>query len=842
MDKHASTKWLVLILMTAASLWLVTPPSEKIKLGLDLQGGSSLVVAIDKQAVEEELKRNSPAELSDAELQLQVKDAMSDAQSRALTVIRNRVDGLGIAEPIIYPERGSNRIVVQLPGADEKKRRDAVESIQRVAFLSFHLVHEKNEELSNKLFVHGIAPSGYKIVSIGENNYYKRDPQSIIEGVESGKFAPMTGSVRPPTGHTFMRERRYVQEIGEDLYVPCCVKTRQEFSGNILKNAVGDFGSLGQRYVALEFNKEGARRFAAVTTDYAPNGPKNMDSEIGRRLAVVLDDVVYSSPTIIEPIHGGKAQITGQFPGNEADKLAMVLRTGSLPAPVAIVEKFEVDPSLGRDSIRSGMRAIILGAIGVLAFMSVYYLVAGVVANIALVLNILLLPLGMVVAAGFLGTTLGTRGASSNPFVLPVLTLPGIAGILLTVGMAVDANVLIFERIREELESGKRLWASITAGYTRVFSTIIDANITTLLTGVILFIVGSGSIRGFAVTLCAGILISMFTAIVVTKLIFGVFVSVFKLETLKMFSFLGVTTIDFVGKRRIAAFLSLAIIIGSCVFMAYRGKDILGIDFVSGTSLVYTFNQNARPSVEKLRATLDANNIKNVQIQYQREMQPSTKEYLHVKTTFDKDSAVTEILTRDFPSAEFVVAQEHKVDPQVGIEMQTKAIKAIAIALIGIIIYISIRFKFGFALGAIIALGHDVLVTVGIYTLFGRQLSLPIIAALLTIVGYSVNDTIVVFDRIRENIRLIRNKTFSEVCNISINQTLNRTILTSVTTLIAVVMLLVFGGGAINDFALALCIGVIVGTYSSVFIATPIVLLWHRNKTPDMGSGNQQRK
>ena len=834
MDRRTVWKWSLLAVMTVASLWLVIPPKEKITLGLDLQGGSSFVVAIDEDAVREDIKLKN-ANLPEEELERKIENSLKDAKERALEVLRNRIDQLGIREPSVYPEKGSGRIVIQLPGADEEQRREARETIERVAFLSFHLVHKDNESLVDKLFRDGVAPPGYKIIDVDGTPYYKRVGDVPVDSDESeAKGRRGFGRDVAPPNYTFFLFRRFLEEQELVLYTALCVKELHDMTGATLVDAKGDFGALGQRYVSLEFGGKGRVRFREITNDYQPGGRRNQDGQVGRRLAVVLDSMVYSAPAVKTRIPNGKAIIEGHFPGNEADRLALVLRSGSLPAPVKIIESRIVDPSLGEDSIDSGIRSIVYGGIGVIVFMVAYYLVSGVIANIALILDLVLLPLGMVVAAGFLGTLLGTQGGTDNAFALPVLTLPGIAGILLTIGMAVDANVLIFERMREEFKTGRSLWSAIQAGYDRAFVTIMDANITTLLTGIILFIFGSGPIRGFAVTLCGGILISMFTALVVTKMIFGAIAPKIEQTTLRMLSFIKDTSIDFVGKRKIAATASLVLIVLTWGLMTWRGSqdvsNVLGVDFVSGSAVTFKFDE--KQPVEAVRDALSAAGITGAQIQYQAELD-GQNEYLHVKAAFGSAGAIKEKLPAALPKAGFTAIAEDEVGSQVSSELKGRAIKAIIIALFGIVLYISWRFELGFAVGAIVALAHDVLITVGVYTLCGRQLSLPIVAALLTNVGYSVNDTIVVFDRIREDLRLVKNKSFTDICNLSINQTLSRTLLTSLTTMITVVMLLVFGGGAINDFALALFIGVLVGTYSSIFVATPVVLAWYRNKKPE---------
>ncbi|NQT92677.1 MAG: protein translocase subunit SecD [Lentisphaerae bacterium] len=843
MDKNAVWKWLVLIGLLSFSGWIVTPFGEKIQLGLDLKGGTSFVVKIDEEQISRDVAAESP-ELSPEEVTKEVGDILDGAQDRALEVLRNRIDSLGIAEPIIYPGK-DNRIVIQLPGIDEEKRKEAEENILSAAFMEFRMVHDENDALVRELFEKDLAPPGYQIVSIAGKPIYRRDKRAVGDEEMDRAFRERLGRFQVPSpAYEFMLQKTVVDK--DTRYRPAFVKRRRELTGEYLKNAAVDFQSLGQPIVKIEFDSKGTRKFANLTRDHAPGGPKNPNPENMRYLAIVLDGTLYSSPYIREPIFGGKAEISGSFDVVEANFLRNILNAGSLPAPVRIVEKRFVSPSLGKDSIDSGVRAVTVAAVAVVLFMGVYYLLGGLVANIALILNMLLLPVGMILAAGFLGI-FASEGTSGGPIKLPVLTLPGIAGILLTIGMAVDANVLIFERIREESKVGKRLWTSITAGYDRAFVTILDANVTTFLTGVILFIFGSGPIRGFAVTLCAGIMVSMYTALVVTRMIFALIAGNTKLKNLKMLSVIRDTAIDFIGRRKFACAISVVVIVVTWAFMSMRGvqnpASVFSVDFTGGSSVTFEFQE--KQSVEDLRSELEDAGLQGVHIQYQQEMEAGGTEYLQIKTGNEEIGGLRAVevvkakLAEAFPAAGFVVTQEDEVGPQVGAELKRRAMLSIGLALLVIIIYISWRFELGFAVGAIVALLHDVLVTVGIFTLLGRQLSLPVIAALMTIVGYSVNDTIVVFDRIREDLRLVRNRPFKDICNLSINQTLSRTVLTSLTTLLAVTTLLVLGGGAVNDFALALFIGVLVGTYSSIFVATPVVLLWHRDRLPQFATSSK---
>lgn len=826
MDKHAIWKWLILIVLVAWSVALVTPLREKIKLGLDLKGGTSYVLQVDTSALDEEAKK--------------------DAQARALEVIRNRVDSMGVAEPIIYPEPGNNRIVVQIPGLRAEDRERALKNLQSAAYLEFRMVHPKNDELVEDLFAKNMAPPGYKIVSIDEQGYagqwrtvkyYKREGKAETDPKQAQIERERLRSFQAPAGYEFMLEK--VVKQGQDLYRPYFVSRRAELKGEALKNAWVEYQSLGQPIVSLRFDSKGAKKFAQVTSDYAPGGAKNPSPDGRRYLAIVLDGTLYSAPFIKTPIHGGAAIIEGSFSVKEAQDLAVVLRAGALPAPVTVVEERTVDPSLGRDSIESGKRAAIVGGLAVVGFMLVYYMLCGLVANFALLLDLLLLPLGMMAVAGFfnLFDTSGLGGGIS----LPTITLPGIAGIVLMLGMAVDANVLIFERMREEQSQGKRPDVVVAAGYEKAFSAIFDSNITTVLAAAIMFWMGSGPVRGYAVTLTAGILCSMYTAIVVTRMVFNLLLRYGNVERFRMLRLISATNFDFIGKRFVAIGLSVALIVVSMAIFYRKGPANFSVDFTGGATVTFKFME--KQPVDAVRAALNEVGIKTPVIQYQKvagqELDKPT-EYLEIKVPFEDGDKAASVITSKFSGYE--VMQKDRVGPQVGSELKRKGIRAILTSLVFMVIYLAWRFEFGFAVGAVVALLHDVLITVGVYSLLGRELGMIGLAALLTIIGYSVNDTIVVFDRIREDLKLYRGKSFREIANVALNQTLSRTLLTSLTTLISVVALLVLGGGAINEFALLLLIGVITGTYSSIFIATPIAMLWHPEKSVRAKAENAKAK
>ncbi len=814
MDKNKLWKWLLLGFLLLWSITLVTPLDQKVKLGLDLKGGSSFVVEVDVEDVKQKMVE-ADEEIESAE---QIKDAnlkrkIKDVQESAVEMIRNRIDVLGTTEPEIYPE-GDKRIVVRLPGADAETRAEAKKQIMRDGVLSFKLVAEESAEWVRELVNSGQMPRGFKLAGEdAQGPYYIRDRAELPDAALTREYYEELKGLGGKYADFMLRRDRF--NDGSIVYRPEYVERRLQLGGDTIKNSSVQYDQLSQPYIALEFDKEGAKSFGSVT-----------EANEGRQLAIILDNTLYSSPNINEPIYGGNAQITGGFSVQEARTIVNVLRAGALPGRVQIVEERTVAPTLGHDSIDSGKQAILWGAVAVVAFMFIYYLLPGLIADLSLVFVLLLLPVGMVVSAGFLGVISGTLEGGS--VTLPTLTLYGIAGIVLTVGMAVDANVLTFERMREEWSVGKSVSGAINAGYNKAFSTILDANVTTLLTAIILFWKGSGPIRGFAVTLSAGILVSMFIVLVITRLFFNTLADGGLLKSIKMnkIPFLQNASFNFLGFRKVAAVLSLVIIIGSWVNFARKGEANFGVDFTGGS--VITFNFDQKQGTDVVRGALESAGFPSANVAYQSDLHGN--EFLEIKVGASGAEAEPALNAIKQLPGNYEDIKNDSVGSQIGAELKQKGITAIIFALIGIIIYISIRFEFAFAMGAIVALAHDVLITVGLYCAFGHELSMPIIAALLTIVGYSVNDTIVVFDRIREDLKLGKGQSYQEIANLSINQTLSRTVLTSVTTLLTVVMLLVLGGGAVNDFALALLIGVLVGTYSSIFVATPVVLLWHKEE------------
>jgi len=716
----------------------------QIKLGLDLQGGTSFLVAMDTNTLNA--------------AQAEVK---SRALSKAVEVLRKRVDRFGVAEPLIQPV-GENRILIQLPGLSEQEKEEAKRQIQRTAFLEFRLVHPESE----KRLAEGLPPIGY---------------------------TNMTEKVRQRDG-SYRRQPYLIKKTPE-----------KGLTGKHINGAGVIFDNItGQPQISFTLNNEGARLFADVTGE-----------NVGRKLAIILDGELQSAPVIEGKIPGGSGVIRGSFNLEEAFELANVL-LNPLEAPVKIEEERAVSASLGEDSIRSGMKAAAIGVIAVSVFMLVYYLFGGLVANFALLLNIVVL--------------LGALCSFDT-----TLTLPGIAGIVLTIGMAVDANVLIFERIREELAEGKSMRGALAAGYDKAFGTIFDSNLTTVISSVILWLMGTGPVKGFGVTLTIGVCVSMFTALVVTRLIFDFLLERGWLKSLRMFSLVHGTKIDFVRWAKPAFIASWSLIVIGWAYGLYRGHDVLGVDFAGGDKLTLRYDATKEMDMAKVRQVIEAASIKDFFPQPQRDLASGVKS-LEVTSPFETGLKVESALTNALPEMKFEKVQLDTVGAIVGREIQKTAVIATLLALFGILVYVAFRYEFSFAVGAVIAIVHDIFMTLGWFFLSGRELSAPIVAAVLTIVGFSINDTIVIFDRIREDLRLGVRGTFREIMNHALNRTLSRTLITSGTVFLATLSLYLFGGGVVNDFAFTFLVGILTGTYSSIYIAGALVLWWHKGERPQIGA------
>ncbi|OPZ28658.1 MAG: bifunctional preprotein translocase subunit SecD/SecF [Lentisphaerae bacterium ADurb.BinA184] len=689
-----------------------------------------------------------------------------DVRDQIIEILRKRVDKLGVVEPEIKPT-GPTSVSLRMPSVTEDQKAEVRTTLQQTAKLEFHLVHPNNEQMVSQYLAN---PAGF----VG-------DPAWELKAVQNEQ----------PDGTVY----------SENLFVS---KLPSRVKGKDVSRAFASFNEFNSYYVSLTFNDKGAAAFADLTTE-----------NVGRRLAIVLDGEVYSAPSIREAILGGRAQITGSFGPEEARRLAGVIESGNLPVSIRIDSEFGTDPTLGVDSIRSGIVASIVGFVAVVLFMLFYYRVAGLVADIALFANVVL--------------TVGTLALTGA-----TITLPGIAGLVLTMGMAVDANVLIFERIREELQNGKSLAHAIEAGYRRAFITIFDSNLTTVLTALILLRVGTGSIRGFAVTLAIGIAASMFTALFVTRAIFDLMVGAGWIKTLSMATMIRKTHIDFLALKKPAYAISIGLIVLSIAWIAVKGRDVLSIDFAGGTAAVYRVVSGEAPEVGVVRGVLADAGVGDCRIGYKQGTSAEGR-LLEVVLPARSSSESAGILDQmaaqlegKYPDSKLEHVQTDSVGSLVGARFQLRALVALLLSFAAIIVYVAFRFEFTYGVASVIALVHDVIVSLGLAVILGRQLSMPVVAALLTIVGYSINDTIVIFDRIREDISLLKSKTYDDIINLSVNETLSRTLLTSFTTLLVVVVLFLFGGGAINDFALVMILGIIAGSYSTVFVASAIISGWHK--------------
>ena len=701
-------------------------------------------------------------------------DCIDDnAINQSLEVIRNRIDQFGVAEPVIV-RQGTDEIVVQLPGVKDPDR--ALKLIGQTAQLEFKLLYEEK----------GIDLNGLINQAKAAGKWKEGDGRRKLNLALEGKLPPNT---------EIYFEKRKDPQTGIERTIPLLVKSPVMMTGDMVQDArvmVG--GTFNEPYVSLDLTGRGGRIFGQIT-----------ERNVGKRFAIILDEVVKSAPVIQEKILGGRAQITGNFTYEEANDLAIVLRVGALPAPVEIVQNLTVGASLGRDSIQKGLVSGLFGAAMVLVFMIVYYRVSGIIADFALLINVLLLFAG-----------LATMNAT--------LTLPGIAGIILSIGMGVDSNVLIFERMREEFAMNKGLAAGIESGYAMAFWSIVDSQVTTLITAMALFLFGTGPIKGFAVTLSFGIVFNLFTTLFGTRLVYDILITGGRLKKLTFMSLVGKPNIDFMRIRKITfAISAVLVLVGLFAFVQIvRGKANLGVDFSGGTIVQYKAEKPF--TLKEVRRALAEAGIKGAMPQ-----QVENENRLIVKFKKSRDvvgadtDRITAALNKSMADKGFVIESRAEIGSSISAVLREKAIEAILISLAGVLIYLAFRFDFRFGVAAAAATFHDVVVVLGICYIFNIELTLLIVTALLTLAGYSLNDSVVVFDRIRENMKKMKGAPFHEMINRSINDTMARTTITSLTTLLVLVALFFFGGSVIHGFSFALLSGIIVGTYSSIFIASPLL-------------------
>ena len=722
-----------------------------LKKGLDLQGGVSFTLEIDD------------------------KNLQSDESARAgelediLSVMNNRVNGLGVTEPTIRVV-GGNAIEVQMPGVSLKDNPEAIEELSRPAKLEFRLVHRTMRPSSAKPPLSEI-PVGYEVM--------------LMETERHGKL------------------------VSEPFYV----KRRAEATGEIIKHAYPAIQDANNFVVSMEFTSEGAKTIKKITETILEEDRR---TGVKQPLAIVLDGKLMSAPNI-QSVISDHGQITGDFTRREAIELSNALNN-PLSVGLKRTSLNEVGPSLAEDAQAGSLMAGAIGTACVVIFMLLFYWGMGVVAVISVFVNILILV-----------GVLASFGAT--------MTLPGIAALVLTIGMAVDSNILVFERMREETLGGKSLWNALQAGYEKAFSTIVDANITTLISAIILWKFGSGSVKGFGVTLAVGILTTLFACLILSRALLelGVKYNIIR-RALKKGIIPNDTTFKFMKYARPAFAISWTVFALGVAAIIWRGDKTLSIDFTGGDIVTLSFNVDKKIPIGEIVSMSESTSdtgLGEIQASYQTDLS-SSEERLVLQVESEKGERVFQKLSERFPDADLRIVAQQSVGGSVSGEITRNAFIAVALSLLAILVYVALRFEFSYGVGALVATFHDVVLTIGLYIICGMagigsgQFSAPMVASVLMIMGYSINDKIVVFDRIREELQLKPSMSLWDIINYSISRTLSRTMLTSITTFLASFALFLFGTGIIVDFSLVFIIGIIVGTFSSIFIASPVFYWWNK--------------
>ena len=854
-----------------------------------------------------ENKEKIKADASNEEILQIIRTESEEAITRTEQVLRKRVDNLGVVQPKIQRLTGTGRIVVELPGVKDKDRVRKI--LQGTAKLEFFETYQNREiypslERANSILaatlktdepeaeeaavdaIDALADDQPVAVDqtakdstvvadtastdselsledmlassndsatadslgageeLSREEIAKENPLFILLNPVQAADQPMVGMARASDTskiNTYLKRKDIRRlfpprsrllwdakplEGTSDVYGMYVAKMPKggvaRIEGDVVTDASVSADALGNPTVVMNMNSQGSKEWRDMTRE-ASADPNDL-----RSVAVVLDGLVYSAPRVQGEIPSGRTEISGRFTQQDASDLAGVLKAGKLPAPSHIIEEAVVGPSLGEESIESGWSSFMIALALVLIYMIFYYSQAGAIANVALVVNLFFV----------MGVLASLRAT---------LTLPGIAGIVLTIGMSVDANVLIYERIREELRAGKGLKLAITDGYNNAYSSILDANVTTLLTGVILLVFGSGPIQGFATTLIIGILTSLFSAIFITRLLFE-----YRMESTKSIPFATKMTdniltnakVDFIGKRKIFYGISSAIIILGVASLFIRGLNY-GVDFTGGRSYIVRFEQPADVTAitnalgDQFVEADGAKQMPEVKTFGSSNQVKITTKYMITNTDNNVEDLVQQKLYTglkpfigDQTETQFYdELTSQKVEPTIADDIKESAVLAVVFSLIVIFLYILIRFrKWQYSVGALIAMTHDVLIVLSVFSIFygflpfSLEIDQAFIAAILTVVGYSINDTVVVFDRIREFFTIHPKHGEAELINSALNSTLSRTLNTSMSTFIVLLIIFIFGGEVIRGFVFALMVGVIVGTYSSIYIASPTVL------------------
>ena len=764
----------------------------RLKLGLDLQGGVSFTLKVDPTGVETGGKSSKDTKsISNAEM-----------VNQAVQVMEQRVNQFGVAEPVLRPV-GDLSLEIQLPGEDAANNPDVIDALKKPAKLEFRQVYR------------GRTPS---------EEERERSTKSLED--ESGATAV----------YEVLTERNVDRRTGETKVAKYYVRKRADATGAIIKSSSARSDDGMSFYVDMQFTGEGSDKFGDLTAKISEaNGRTN---SIGQ-LAVVLDGVLQSAPTVREAIRSSGATITGSFTREEAINLSNVLNN-PLEFPLITQDVTSVGPSLAKDAQDKSVVASLVAVSLIVLFMVGFYVWGGFIAVLGMILNLLL----MLGAMAYLGAT---------------ITLPGVAALVLTLGMAVDANILILERVREETRVGKDRATSLREGYNRAMSTIVDANLTGLLVALILAFMGTGPVRGFGITLIIGIFTTLVTTLITCRgiqefaLEKGIMTRLFGLPVFKQ-----TLDIHYLKYARAAFIVSWVVVALGITQLVFKGKDAFGKDFRGGESTMIALNDNVKVDTNKVLQMATAVGLPDTTVTVQKPI-GGGETRLRIETELSKDKGkadftnvvkIVEQIKKNYPQilkdaqapTDRILLVREAIGGSVSAELRFNAILSLILALVGIGIYVSLRFETGFGIAALVATLHDVLMTVALFIFFGGQFNAALIAAILMIIGYSVNDTIVIFDRIREELKNNPTRSLIDVIHLAINRTLSRTVLTSTTVLLCAISLWAFGAGDVRLYGEVFIYGVLTGTFSSVFIAGPIFYWWHKGERKSVDAAESPRR
>ena len=647
-----------------------------------------------------------------------------------------------------------------------------------------------------------VRPVGDNRIEVELPSITTKDNPDIVDSVKAParlEFRVVNSNVSPssvapgeiPPGYELLtlEDERGAQSVSEELFI----KRIPEATGDIIAKAFPHSDMYGKPEILMQFTNEGRKKFAAMTRQIADEGRRAGHTG---RLAIVLDGKLYSAPTVREEIDNDSAVIEGQFTDREAIDLANVLNN-PLDLPLIIKEQYEVGPSLAADAVSSGVKASIIGTVAVAAFMITFYSTGGIVAVLTLAVNILIIF-----------GALASFGAT--------MTLPGLAGIVLTIGMAVDANILIFERMREEIAAGKSLSISNQSGYIKALTTIIDAHLVQLIIC---------AIKGFGVTLAIGVLSTLFSVLITAHLVMEEIISAGWIKKITMRHLLNTLHVDFIKYGRPAFIGSWLVVLIGVVVIAYKGSAIYGIDFSGGDVVTLQYKQHL--DISQIRTVAASVKVGEINPTYENAI-GGGNELLKIETPEGKSAQVVDALKAAFPNAGLEKIGEGHIGASIGKEIELNALLAVGVSMLTILLYIAFRFEFGFGVGAMFSTLHDIFMTIGIFVLTGHQFSAPMVAAILCIAGYSINETVVVFDRIREELKLNPTGSLRDVINSAINKVFARTIMTATTTFLAALSLYLFGSGVLRDISFTFLVGIVTSTFSAIFIASQVFYWWHK--------------